>query len=879
VRTRWTAAFLMVFVVAVGVAKAADVFAALPAAEHDAAIPTLKGIVGFDWGEGITDPEQVLAYAEALANAAPDRARLVQYATSLEGRPLVLLVVSSSPNIMKLDEIRAQLARLGDSRVTPTDAAGALVSSLPAVVWLACSVHGDETSGGDAGLALAYHLLASRSDDVEKMLEKAVVIIDPTQNPDGRARFVASTRQARGVEPDPDPASAEHVQPWPGGRFSHDLFDLNRDWFALTSPETAGRVTAMLAWNPQVVADLHEMGPESGYYFAPPAKPLNPFLSKEQRALWEVLGHANAAAFDAHGWRYWTREEFDAFYPGYGESWPYFSGAVGMTYEEASARGLVTRLEDGTLLTYADAVQRHLVAAYTTVHTAAEARARLLREWYDYRRTAVEEGKNKAIVLGPGDHPLQTAALADLLARQGVEVLRSGEQGQGEKAEFVVPLAQPLGRLARVLLDREVSMGEAFEQSQERRDARREEDQIYDITAWSLPLLWDVPMEEVSSWHPSQRLERVQAGPPAPGQVRGAGRVAFLARWTGPAAAGALAALLQDGVKVRVAGKPFTIVGQSFPIGSLVIRRGDNPADLRARLLPVAARSGVDFLGVDTGFADDGIDLGSDNVRLISPPHVGLLWDAPTSPTSAGGLRFALERFLRYPVTALRVASLGRVDLSHYDVLIIPDSWDPGRYAAMLGDRGAKELGSWVRGGGVLVAVGNGAAWLTEEKVGLLDSKLEKREEVAKGEKPGEDGPAAGDRGSDRLQKEVTPTDEMPPRVPGAILRIVLDPESVYAAGFPAGRLNALAASDRVFVPLKLDRGVNVGVYAPAGDLVQSGFVLQASRTLLPDTAYLMVEKQGRGKVVAFAEDPAMRGMTRATMLLFANAVFFAPAF
>ncbi len=853
-----------------------EVLGALGSPDYSPTIPTLQSVLGFEWGEEMTDPGQALTYARALAAAVPERARLMEFGRSLEGWPLVLLVVSSEVNLAGLEDIRARLAELGDARRTPPTRAAELARRLPAVVWFACSVHGDEPSGTDAGLALAYHLLAARTPEVTETLEKTIVIIDVMQNPDGRARFVTSNRQARGIEPDPHPMAAERVQPWPGGRFSHALFDLNRDWIILSHPESAARVTAMLQWLPQVVADLHEMGAEQGYFFAPPAIPHNPLISRGQVALWEAFGRAKGAAFDQRGWRFWTREMFDAFYPGYGESWPLFTGAVGMTFEQGSSRGLRVRLEDGSLLTYADTVAHQLVASYMTVTVTAARREEVLATWAEYRRAAVQEGGKRAWVIEPGSDPRGAAALADLLVRQGIEVLRVGKAAGGLAAgAFVVPAGQPLGRLAAVLLDRHHSMGKEFEAEQERRDARRLGDEIYDLTAWSLPLLWGVPVRGGVDLPVGLAVEPVRAGDLPPGRISGAGRVAFVVRWEGPSTAAALVALLREGIRVGVAEKPFVIAGRSFPMGSLVIRRAGNPEDLMARLMPIAASSGVEFVGVDASYVDEGIDLGSNRVRALRLPAVGVLWDEPTAATSAGHLRFALERFFGCPVTALRGRTLTQARLAEFGVLILPDSWESGRYAEILGQAGASRLAAWVREGGVLIAVGNAAGWLTTEGVGLLASSLEKRG-GAKADVEGK-GPAAAPPAArgDVYEEVARPSEEEPPNVPGAILRVKLDEEHLLAAGLAGGQVNVLVNSRRVFTPLKLGKGVNVGVYAGREELVQAGFVLAASREQLPGKAYLLVQKHGRGAVVAFAEDPAFRALPRASMLLLANAVLF----
>ena len=860
-----------------------------PETRYDPSIPTLKQVVGHDLGEEITSPDQIGAYLKALAAAAPDRARVIEYARSEEGRPLHVLVLGSRERLARLEETKKGLRGLADPRGLAPAEADRLIRELPAVVWLVHGVHGNEISSPDAALALAHHLVAAQGDAVADLVRReAIVLVDPLQNPDGRARFLATNRLGRAAAPDPEPAAAEHDEGWPGGRSNHYLFDMNRDWFAQTQPETRGRLSLFLEWYPHVAVDLHEMGGDSTYFFAPPARPLNPHITRAQQDWHESFGRAIAARFDAAGQAYFVREVFDAFYPGYGETWPLTHGTIGMTFEQASARGLVFRREDGSELTFLDGIHNHFRAALATVETAAHGRERLLRDFLDFRRSAVSEGESGAVrqyVLAAGADRARLERLASLLAGQGIDVrVAAGELRAGARTfppgSIVVPLDQPAGRLVRNLLDPRVSMDEAFLKEQERRRKKRLPDEIYDVTAWSLPLVFDV--ECVGTGALTGETRAHEPGAAAAEPVVAAAKVAWLLPW-GSGTAAAVVEALQAGLKVRVAEAGLVLGGRAFPAGTAIVRAAENPDGARDTLARVARRHHAEALAVDSGYVEDGVSLGSGRVRLLKKPRVLLAWDRPTSSLSAGWARWVLERRYGQPVTAVRASSLGRVDLGRYDVLVLPS----GDYAEALGGGAAKRLRDWADAGGTLVALGEASRWLTREKVGLLDTKTELRDgrpetEPSGDEKEDAEHPAPKDNNAKPepfdLEKAVQPERERPDAVPGALLRVALDPEHWLSAGTD-GEIHAIVESRRVFTPLKLDKGTNVGLYAKKDEVVGSGLVWDDARERLAQKAFLMHQPKDEGHVIAFAEDPNHRGYAEATELLFVNAVLLGPAY
>lgn len=853
---------------------------------YDTKIPTLQQVIGHDWGAEISTPDQIVAYLRALAAGAPERTRLIEYARSWEGRPLYVLAVAAADRIAQLDAVKAGMKKLGDPRTLGAGEGDRLVGALPVVTWLIHGVHGNEISSPDSALLQAYHLLAAQGDaTVDQILRESVVLIDPLQNPDGRARFVTYNRLARAASPDPHPAAAERDEPWPGGRSNHYLFDMNRDWFSQSQPETRGRTALYLDWYPQVVVDLHEMGGDSTYYFAPPADPLNPFITKTQIDWLTTFGRENGRAFDERGFAYFVREVFDSFYPGYGESWPIFHGAIGMTYEMASSRGLVFRREDDTLLTFREGVLQHFTAALTTMSTAAKNRERLLRDYLEYRRSAIAEGERGPVreyVVVPGGDTARADRLARLLVRQGFDVRRATQPftlaGRSLPAgSFLVAAAQPAGRLLRNLMDTHVAQPEAFVKEQERRRKKRLPDQIYDVTAWSLPLAFDVEVltaaAAVSVATTPVTAERDVTAGPLP-----AAKVGYLMPW-GSGTAAAVAEALQKGVKVRNAARGFTLGDRAYPLGTAIVRVAENDATLPATLGAIAARHGAEVVPIDSAFVESGVSLGSNEVAVMPPPRVLLLWDTPTQSTSAGWARYVLERRYGQPVTAVRANTLMRVDLRDFHVVVLPS----GNYGNALGGDLLRRIKDWVNAGGTLVTLGEASRWAARENVGLVETRTELRDgrpetEPAAGDKPDAKKPEGPPAAAFDFEKAILPERERPEATPGAMLRVTLDAEHWLSAGTD-GEVQAIVEGQRVFRPITLDKGRNVGVYQVKDKLVAGGLAWPESQAQLAQKAFLVHQPTGRGHVIAFAEDPNYRAFTEATQLLFVNAVLLGPAF
>ena len=719
-----------------------------------------------------------------------------------------------------------------------------------------------------------------------------LVVIDPLQNPDGRARFVHHYQSLAGLGPAPSPMAAERSQRWPSGRGNHYLFDMNRDWFAQTQPEVRGRVQAFLEFFPTVYVDLHEMGTDSSYYFPPPAVPHNPYLDAAQLASFEVFGQHIGARFDALGYRYFTREIFDAYYPGYGDSWPTLHGALGMTFETASARGLAGRDAHGRVVTYLDGVQRHFVASIATIETAARERRALLEAFVQHRHGPAERQAYLLPLTADGaGHPAgRVARLAGLLARQGVEVRRlpRAERLCGQQlpaGSYAVTTHQPAGRLAATLLAPESPADPAFWAEQERLAAKRLPQQVYDIVAWSLPQLFDVEVIDCNvsvAGYPLAEDFDLPVAPPAPA------RVAYLVPWGSQAAARFLAGALRAGIEVEFTRRAFMQGDVTYPAGSLILRVTANANDLHEQVTALAAATGADVRATATSWATNGIDLGSDQVRRIRPPRIALGWGRPASTLSAGALRYTVERKLDYPVVPVWMEQLGSEELRGFDVLVLPDGGD---YAAVLDDTITANIDAWVRQGGTLIGIGAAVGYLGQDDAELLSTRLERRAGSAGAAAPdaGADDADAGEAPPSRgapgvildteadLQQAITPEDEPPASIHGILVNANADPDHWLAAGLGSSA-RFMLQGDRVFTPLRLDQGVNVMTFAAGDSLVAGGFASAATLEQLQRKPLVMVQPQGRGIVIGFAADPGFRGMLDGLDVLIANAVFFGPA-
>ncbi|MCU0756042.1 MAG: M14 family metallopeptidase [Xanthomonadales bacterium] len=865
-------------------------------ADPDPTVPDGRDVLGHAIGEDLALSADIRRYFEALAAARPAQVKLTDYGQSWEGRALWYATIGSGANLARLEQIRGAMQRLADPRGLDAAEAERLIAQTPAIVWLGYSVHGNEPGTSEAAMLTAWHLLASRGDArVAKMLEETVVVIVPVQNPDGRDRFIHAERATRGPFPDADPYAAGRVEPWPGGRMNHYVFDLNRDWFAQTQPETRLQVPELLKHHPVVVVDVHEMGSGMSYFFPPEAEPFNPYLTATQLGLAGRIGENNARWLDRYGKAYFTREIFDAFYPGYGSGWPNYQGYTAMVYEQGSSRGLVVQRKDGSLLTFRETVQSQFLTGLSAIEVVANDRPRALRDFHEYRKSAVEEGRRgpvRAYLIPPQADQAGVELLARRLLMNGIEVQRAedevrGCEGPAPAGSYVVDVAQPASRLLRTLMEPVTTMDPDFVERQQVRLDRGLPAEIYDVTAWSLPLMANLEVRRCKSLPDGGLAAFTDTAPPQGRLSADSAQVAWLVRWGDAAATRFLAAAHRAGLDVRASDRAFRHGGREFPAGSLIVPVRGNPPDLRAQLAVLARDSGATVHAADRGRSESGPDFGSPGVRDLPAPRIALLWDEPAERYSAGWARYAIERGMGYPVTLLRGRLLAGVDLSRYDVLVLPAEGVP--YAQSLGPAAASRLRDWVQRGGVLVGLSTAMRWLADPAVDLVGVRREDAAAepgsapsaapsgLASSAAPASTVPGSRLANLDALAAATAPTRRTPASVSGALVRAEPDTEHWLAAGL-APRLNVLVVGPDIYAPLRRDLGGTVVRFAAPDDLAASGVLWGDNQSQLAYKPVVIAQPLGAGWVIGFTQDPNTRGYLDGLATLFANALFRSPA-
>ncbi len=713
-----------------------------PGAVYDSTLPSPEAFFGFEPGARPLHHGEILAYLEALAEASP-RMRILDYATSHEGRRLVAVAIGEPGVISGLEAFREEHARLADPRGRSPEEEAALLSGARAVAWLAYGIHGDELSSPDAAVAVIYRLVAGEDETARMLRRELLVLVDPCENPDGRERYLAQTASFAHKVPNPDTDDLSHTAVWPWGRGNHYLFDLNRDWFTMVQPESR-RSVMIASWAPQLVVDSHEMGAHDTYLFSPARHPFNPWKSPKLRPWAGRFSADQARALDRWGFPYYRAEWNEEFFPGYGSSWGSYLGAVGILYEMARTAGTVVQQEGGTLRTFAQAVEHQATSSLANLATLAANREAVLRTWIGIRREAAQGGRGVAAwVLPARRYPDRVRRLVEILRKQGIEVERleapvavrglvDAVSGAPEDTELPagawrVRTDQPAGFLVRALMDPHVPMSDEFLREEREYQEKGKGSRLYEVTAWSLPLAFGI--EAMWSATPLPGEWR-PAGPEEPtgGVEEAEASFGWILDGTPDRAVFAAADLLAGDVVVRLADREFTVEGCSFPAGSLLVRREGNLPEVETLLAQVAHRRHVEFVGVSTSASESGPDLGGRHFVTLVEPRVAVVTGMPVSPSDYGAVWHLFDEAMGLRFSAIEAGRLPRVDLRRYNVLILPPSFGGVKACrAALGAGTMKRLRRWVEEGGTLIAMGSGAEMLADEGAKMCGVKLRRQ--------------------------------------------------------------------------------------------------------------------------------------------------------
>lgn len=804
--------------------------------------------LGYNLGSHYTPHWRIVDYFKQVAANAATSVKLQQYGKTNEGRPLMVAFISSASNISNLENIRNN--NLGLAKMAGNGSA----NNVPVIVWLSYNVHGNEASSSEAAMKTLYSLVDPTNNQTKQWLQNTVVVIDPCMNPDGRDRYVNWYNSVVGATPNPSLDAREHNEPWPGGRTNHYNFDLNRDWAWQTQIESQQRMQLYNQWLPQVHVDFHEQGVNNPYYFAPAAQPYHEVITNWQRDFQQTIGRAHAKYFDEKGWLYFTKEVFDLLYPSYGDTYPLYNGAIGMTYEQGGgpAGGLAALTDIGDTLTLLDRINHHYTTSLSTIETASQNGSKLLTEFQKFYADASSKGvgEYKSYIIKYTDRDEQRInALQELLTKNKINftTAKSGnykgfnyDAGKEENfsvgdKDILVTTAQPKGTLVKVLFEPNTLVVDS---------------NTYDITAWSLPYVYGLKAYAAKQF--------IAAGSDVVNNFKSnavdASPYGYIIPWNGISSVKLMGQLLQKGIKLRMSEEPFELGGKQFDRGAIIVLKTSNQfyPNLWNVVREIANDNKVSLTSVSSGFVDKGYDFGSSKVHPLKARRIALLTGEGVGSNAAGEVWHYFDQLIGYPVTLINSSNFRRIRWSDYDVIIMPD----GNYRFLTDKTQADDFRNWIENGGHVVAMEGAVSQLSKLDWAIKLKKADDEE--------------SKDVYTSLRKYENRERDFIPNLTPGSIFRVELDNTHPLAFGYP-NYYYTLKQDDNIYDFIKED-GWNVGIIKKEKQV--AGFVGSKLKDRLQDGLLFGVENVGNGTITYLADDVLFRSFWENGKLMFSNAVF-----
>ncbi len=809
-------------------AQKVDLSYYLPNERYNSEIPTPKEIIGHEVGEWHVTHDKLVMYMRALAKAS-DRITIEERGKTYEDRPLLLLTITSPNNHKNLEEIRKKHIDATNDTSVSTDN--------PVVVYQGFSIHGNEPSGSNAALAVAYYLAASVSSETQNLLDNTVILFDPSFNPDGLQRFAywANVNKSKNINPDPN--DREYNEIWPRGRTNHYQFDMNRDWLPVQLPESKARIATFHKWLPNILTDHHEMGSNSSFFFQPgiPSR-TNPLTPQMNQDLTKEIATYHAKALDNIGSLYYSEESFDDFYYGKGSTFPDINGGIGILFEQGSSRGHAQETDNG-ILTFPFTIRNQITAAFSTLEAAKSMREKLLKYQQDFYEESRNTGSNKAIVFGDEKDAAKTYHLAEVLKRHQVKIhdLKSDFTANGKNFKkgysYVVPMNQKNQRLVKAMFDVRTTFKDSL---------------FYDVSAWTFNHAFGVDYaENISLSKAGEEIDKLEM--PTAG-VSFKSNYGYLMPWNEYYAPKALNAILQKGLRAKVSMKNFKNGGKSYDYGTIFIPVQNQKIfddEMYNFLSIIAKESATKIYGVTTGL-NDGIDLGSNNFRAITAPKVAMLVGDGVAGNDSGEIWHLFDQRFDMHLTRLDTRYFNRVDIAKYTHIIIPSSG--------LEKAAVEKLKTWVRNGGVLVGYKNTARWLSSNNMISLNFERTKRDSI---------------KGVSFEERSLQSGAQV---IGGAIFEANIDRSHPVNFGYKNDKL-ALFRNSTMF--LKADKNSYNNPIQYTSKPLLSGYISKENAKVIPNTVPFKVQRFGRGRVAVFIDNTNFRAFWYGTNKLLMNTIFF----